>query len=158
MSALKSITLAIEVATRRRDQADQAFMQARRAVQFAQTQLDQLESYAVDTQGRWSTAAAATTSPALLHHHYQFMDRLQQAIGMQAGVIEDLRRQAETARQRCLQEEVRVAGLNLVMKKKLSTHELLLSRREQRQMDELASLKHARGAAGAGDLLTGERR
>jgi flagellar FliJ protein len=157
VSALKSIELAIEVATRRRDQADQALMQARRAVQFAQTQLDQLESYAVDTQGRWSTAAGATSS-ILLHHHYQFMDRLQHAIGLQAGVIEDLKRQAEMARQRCLQEEVRVAGLKQVMKKKLSARDLLLLRREQRQMDELASLKHTRSAAGVGDLLTGEQR
>lgn len=154
MSALKSVSLAIDLATRRRDQAEQALQQARRAVQFAQTQREQLESYAADTQTRWATATAVSFSGALMQHHQQFMGRLQQAIGLQGGVINDLQRQAEAARQRSLEAEVRLAGLNQVMKKKLSELAGHQARREQKQMDEFATLQYARRSRG---LESGER-
>lgn len=155
MSALKSVALAMDVARRRRDQAEQVQLQAQRAVQFAQGQLHQLESYAADSQARWATAAGLSVTPGLLQHHYQFMARLQQAIGLQASVIADLQRQFEATRQHRLAAEVRLAGLNQVMKNKLSARALLLARREQKQMDEFATLKYARGA-GAMQLLESE--
>jgi flagellar FliJ protein len=157
MSAVKSLALAIEVARRRRDQADQALMQARRAAQHAQGQLDQLESYAADTEARWATANAKTMSAELMQHQGHFMQRLRHAIGLQQGVMTDLQRQAEAARQRRLQEEVRLAALEQLLKKKMSAQAQLQARREQKQMDELAVLKYARGAAQGGRLSTGER-
>ncbi len=156
MSALKSLTLAIEVATRSRDQADQAMLQARRALQYAQGQLDQLESYAADTESRWATAAAVTVNAELMRHHQQFLQRLRHAAGMQGGVINDLQRQAEAARQRCLQAEVRLAALQQLVKKKISAQAQLEARREQKQMDELSGLKYARGAGAAGSLFNGD--
>lgn len=156
MSALKSLALAIEVATRARDQADQALMQARRAVQQAQGQLDQLESYAADTESRWATASAVSLSAELMQHHHHFQQRLRQAIGMQQGVMSDLQRQAEVARLRRVQEEVRLAAFQQLLKKKLATRTQQEARREQKQMDELAVLKYARAAGGTGSLLTGE--
>lgn len=156
MSALKSLALAIEVATRARDQADQALMQARRAVQQAQGQLDQLESYAADTESRWATATAVTVSAELMLHHQQFLQRLRQAVGMQSGVMADLQRKVEMARQRKVQEEVRLTALQLLVKKKLGARAQLEARREQKQMDELAVLKYARGAGGVGGQLNGE--
>lgn len=156
MSAVKSLMLAIEVATRKRDRADQALMQARRAVQYAQGQLDQLQSYAADTEARWATAAAVTVSAELMQHHHHFMQRLRHAIGLQSGVMADLQRQAEAARQRRVQEEVRLAAFEQLMKKKLSAQAQLEARREQKQMDELAVLKYARGAAAGSGLMTGE--
>lgn len=157
MSAVNSLSLAIEVATRQRDQADQALMQARRAVQHAQGQLDQLASYAADTETRWATAHASNVSAVLMQHQQQFMQRLRHAIGLQQGVMADLQRQAEAARQHRLQEEVRLAALQQLLQKKLSAQARERARREQKQMDELAALQHARNAARSGPPMTGER-
>jgi flagellar FliJ protein len=156
MSALRSLALAIEVATRQRDQAEQALMQARRVVQQAQGQLDQLESYAADTEARWATATASTVNAELMQHQHHFMQRLRHAIGLQGGVMLDLQRQAEAARQRHVREEVRLAALEQLMKRKLAVRAQAQARWEQKQMDELAVLAHARRAAGAGPQ-TGER-
>lgn len=156
MSDFRSLMLAIEVATRKRDAADQALMQARRAVQFAQGQMDQLENYAADTEARWSTANATTVSAELMQHHHHFLERLRHAIGLQNDVLADLQRQVEVARQRCVQEEVRLAAFEQLLKKKRSEQAKVAARREQKQMDELAVLKYARGAA-SGSLMTGER-
>jgi flagellar FliJ protein len=155
MSALKSLALAIEVATRARDQADQAWQQARRQVQFAQSQLDQLESYAADTEARWATAAATTINAELMQHHQHFMQRLRHAGGLQGGVILDLERQAEASRLRRIQQEVRLKALQQLLEKKLATRAQLEARREQKQMDELAVLAYARGGAGS-RRMTGE--
>ena len=157
MSDMKTLALVIEVATRKRDQADQALRQVQRAVQHAQGQLDQLESYAADTEARWATAAAATVNAGLMQHQHHFMQRLRHAIGLQSGVMTDLLRQTEAARQRRVQEELRLAVLEQLLKKKLATRVQQEARREQKQMDELAILKYARGAANGNDLMTGER-
>lgn len=147
MSELKSLTLAIELATRKRDEADQALMQARRAVQQAQGQLDQLQGYAAETESRWATANARTVSAGLMQHQQHFMQRLRYAIGLQEGVMGDLQRQAEAARQRRVQEELRLAALQQLLKKRLALQARAEARREQKQMDELAVLQYARRAA-----------
>lgn len=157
MSALKSLALAIELATRKRDAADQALMQARRAVQHAQDQLEQLQSYAGESEARWATANAATVSAEIMQHQQHFMQRLRHAIGLQDGVLADLQRQAEAARQRRLQEEVRLAALEQLLKKKVAERSRLAARREQKQMDDLAALKYARAAATGGSPMNGER-
>jgi flagellar FliJ protein len=156
MSALNSLRLAIEVATRARDQADQAWVQARRAVTQAQAQLDQLQSYAADTESRWATAAAVTVSAELMSHHHHFMIRLRQAIGLQEGVIMDLERQADGARQRRVQQEIRLKALQQLLEKKHAAWVQRQARLEQKQTDELAVLGYAQRAGLAGRSITGE--
>lgn len=156
MSVLKSLALAIEVATRARDQADQAWQQARRAVAHAQGQLDQLAGYAADTEARWATAAAVTVSAELMQHHQHFMHRLRHAISLQSGVMGDLERQVETARLQRVQLEVRLKALQQLLEKKLAERTRQAARREQKQMDELAVLAYARNGGGAGRRMTGE--
>lgn len=157
MSAVKSLALAIEVAARKRDLAEQGVMQARRALQQAQGQLDQLESYAADTEARWATANASTVSAELMQHQQHFMLRLRHAIGLQGGVMVDLQRQAEAARQKRVQEEVRLAALEQLLKRKLAARAGAAARLEQKQMDEMAVLAYARRMAGGTGPQTGER-
>lgn len=157
MAGIKSLELAIEVAERRREQADQALMQIRRSVQYARGQLDQLQSYASETDARWTTATASTVSAELMLHHRQFTQRLRHAIELQQGVVTDLQKQEEFARQRCLQEEVRVSGLEKLLRKKLNLNAMAEARREQKQMDEWALLKHTRDASHGGGLNIGDQ-
>jgi flagellar FliJ protein len=146
MSALKSIALAIDVATRKRDHAGKLLVQAQRACLFAQNQLDQLESYAADSEARWTASAQISITPELLQHQYQFMDRLRHAIGLQRNAIADLDFQRDAARKRALDAEFRLAALEHVMKKKRSNLTAQASRREQKQMDEFAAMQFARVA------------
>jgi len=145
MSALKSVALAIDVASRQRDQAGKLLMQAQRACQYAQGQLDQLQSYAADSESRWMAAAQISMAPELLQHHYQFMNRLRHAIGMQDGVMADLQRQLDAAKKRSLQAEFRLAGLQQVLKNKQAEQAAVMARREQKQTDEFAAMQFARG-------------
>lgn len=144
MSALKSVVLAIGVATRQRDLAGKQLVQAQRTCQFAQGQLDQLESYAADSESRWMASAQISMSPELLQHHYQFMDRLRHAIGLQYGVMGDLERQRDAVKKVALDAEFRLAGLQRVMHKIQADLAKVMAKREQKQMDEFAAMQFAR--------------
>ena len=147
MSELRSILLAIELATRQRDELAKAAARAKRNVGFAEDQMAQLQGYATETDSRWTGAAPGVLSAELIRHHYQFMDRLQQAIGMQSGVLVNSRRQLELANKTLLQAEFRLSGLNQILKTRQAAALRKQERREQRQTDEFAAMLHTRTRA-----------
>ncbi|HNV59789.1 MAG TPA: flagellar export protein FliJ [Rhodoferax sp.] len=147
MSHLRSVALAIEHATIRRDHLAQVAANVERNLQFARQQLAQLEGYAADTDARWIGSAAREISAQIIRHQYQFMDRLQQAIVMQTGVISGVVNQLDQARTNLLQAEFRLAGLNQILKTRKEALNRVQQQREQRQMDEFAAMQHARNRA-----------
>ena len=144
MSSLKAFQIAVEMAERQRDAARQAVQDVERARHAAQQQLDQLEGYAAETQGRWGVSADATIKPEVMYHHYQFMDRLSHAIGMQGGVIDGHAGRAQAAAQALLQAELRLASLRKVLEKRQRDIALLQTLREQKETDERAAIQSAR--------------
>jgi len=141
MSAFKSILLAIDLATRKRDQASQVVVGVQNAQMFAQQQMTQLQTYATETEARWLAAAQVRTTPELMQHHYQFMDRLNHAIGLQESALENAARKTEAAKRLALEAEFRLANLKQVLKKRQADMSVLQSRREQKQMDEFAAMQ-----------------
>ena len=146
MSASSGLQVALDLATRQRDDAGQALAQVMRRFEHAHMQMDQLRSYANDTSSRWSVASQASATPQIVGHYYQFMERLEQTIEMQQGAIAEVQRQRETARQVLLQAEVRMAGLHRVLDRRRAEIARALEQREQRQSDELAAQMHRRVA------------
>jgi flagellar FliJ protein len=154
VKVVKSFLLAIEMATRKRDQASQDSMQLESAQLFAQSQMAQLETYAAETESRWTTAAQTSTTPELMRHHYQFMARLHHAIDLQKGVLENERRKVDAAKKLVLNAEFQLMSLKQVLKKKQAAIDILQTRREQKQMDEFATLRSGQSTGG---YFSGER-
>lgn len=148
MTPFHGLQLAIEMAERQRDALAQVFAQAQRDVGMGQQQLEQLHSYAQDTEARWSRENMVL-SAELIRHHYQFVDRLRHAMGMQEGVIANLQRQEGNARAALIQAETRVSGLKKVLEKRKLLLVATEQRREQGRMDEMAALVYARRMANA---------
>jgi len=147
MSELNGILLAIELATRKRDELAKGVVKVQRSLGFAQDQLAQLVGYAGDTDARWEGSAARAVTTELMRHHYQFMGRLQQAIAMQGAAITQINEQLEQARQTLLQAEFRLVGLSQVLKSRQLVLQRGRARSEQKQTDEFAALLHARTRA-----------
>lgn len=147
MSELKSVQLAIELATRDRDELAKIVARVERSLTFAHNQMGQLEGYAAETDVRWIGSGERNVSPELMRHHYQFMDRLQQAISMQSGAVANTGRQLEQAKANLLRAEFRLSGLNQVLKNRRAALQGKERRREQRQTDEFAAMQHARNRA-----------
>jgi flagellar FliJ protein len=144
MTAARSFLLAIDLATRQRDQAAQGLMKAQSMNLFAQGQMSQLETYSLETELKWTTAAQIGTTPELMRHEYQFMNRLQQAIRLQRDVLEAEDRKVDAAKRLLLAAEFRLASLKQLVKQMQAKHAVLEARREQKQMDEFASLQFGR--------------
>jgi flagellar FliJ protein len=144
MAALKSLLLAIELVSAQRDQARGHMQKTLRADTFAQDQMQQLRQYAQETELRWLQGAQVSTSPELLQHHYQFMARLNQAILLQDGVVSGTRQRVDAAKQVVLQAEFRLASFKQVLAGRQAAIAKTQQRREQKQMDEFASLQTQR--------------
>jgi flagellar FliJ protein len=147
MPKFRALQLAIEQATQQRDAQARKHAQAQRTLQFAHGQLAQLQNYSNDTDARWIGGQAVDLSVELIKHHYQFMDRLQNAVTLQQGVIETMERQVAAAHQVLLQAEYRLAGFKSVLKGRRAAQSVVEQRREQRVTDEFAAMRHARGGA-----------
>ncbi|MDO8284763.1 MAG: flagellar export protein FliJ [Rhodoferax sp.] len=147
MSALKSVLLAIEHASLRRDELAKAVARVERSQTFARDQMAQLKGYAADTDARWTGSGARGLSLELVRHQYQFMDRLQQAIELQSGVLANTARQLELAKANLMQAEIRLSGLNQILKSRQIAMLSQQRRREQRQTDEFAALQYTRNRA-----------
>ncbi len=144
MSDQRSLLLAIDLATSRRDQAQAQLQKNLHAEAFAQDQMHQLQQYAQETEQRWMQSAQVSAAPEMLHHHYQFMSRLNQAIQLQDGVLTSNRQRVEAARQVLLSAEFRLASFKQVLATRQAAVTKAHQRQEQKQMDEFASQQSQR--------------
>lgn len=144
MSALKSVSIAIDLAVSKRDQSVKIWQQLQRVHLAALDQKSQLESYAAETEAKWTKAARSGATPEMMGHHYQFMGRLHHAIDLQKEVLLGASQRMDAARRLVLDAEIRLAGLQQVLKKKTGDLALQRGRWEQKQMDEFAAMQSRR--------------
>jgi flagellar FliJ protein len=144
MSLMRGLSLAIELAQSECERAQQLWMQARRAHEHAEHQLKQLENYANETQGRWSTAGVVGFHAELMRHHQQFQMRLNEAIHLQQQAVRSAQDRVELTRKERVQRELRLKALEKVRDNKLAEQALTEARRDQKNMDELATQQFLR--------------
>ncbi len=142
MSNVQALAVAVEQASRQRDNARQVLQDTQAAQLAARAQLDQLEGYARETELRWGMKADTTVQPQVMYHHYQFMDRLGHAAGVQTSVVSDHAARVQAARQALLAAELRLSSLRKVMEKRRHDIQLQQMRRDQKQTDERAALQY----------------
>ena len=155
MTSLVSVQMAIDLATRERDQSIQEVSQARRVLQSCQDQFDQLSSYAQETQVRWVTSSRGVATTAVMHHYYQFMDKLHHAMAMQSQVLQEATRRVETLQVKLLESEFKLASRQTLCDSMRLAQHRWRDRMEQKQVDEMAAAQHRRNLAGQhrpGDL------
>lgn len=148
MSSLNALMIAIDAAGRKRDAARQSVQERQRALQAGQAQMDQLQGYVREMSQRWGAQEGQAVQPEVMHHQYQFMERLQHAIGLQTRVLADLEIRLETVRQALMAAELRVSSLNKVVEVRKRDMALAQMRREQKETDDRAALQFFRRSFG----------
>lgn len=146
MSTPNGLQIALGMARTRRDDVAQALAETRARSTAARLQLEQLEQYRTECSDRWSERCVSCT-PDLLQHHYQFMDRLTHAIGLQTGIVAQHERTVLQAAGQLREAESRVQSLQQLSQTRAREHAQAENRREQKQNDEQAALVHARRLA-----------
>ena len=131
MSNLSALSVAVEVASRKRDDARKVLQDTLAAEQAARAQLDQLEDYARETESRWGMKADTAMQPEVMYHHYHFMDRLGHAASIQTSVVGDQSARVQAAQRALLDAELRLASLRKVVDKRSNDLALQQQRRDQ---------------------------
>ncbi len=147
MAALKGLALAMELAEHQRVLAGMNLVQIQGAFGSARNQLHQLESYLLDSEARWLASSQSQMDPGLLQDHYKFIGRLRHAIGLQSGVLSDIKLHLDEAKKSFLAAELRLNSLQCMMKKRTEIGNKNIARREQKFTDEFASQQHVRAVA-----------
>ena len=142
MSSLSSMQLAVELATRQRDQLRLDLAQAQQLLAGAQDQFKQLDGYAQETQTRWVTKSQTHSSPEVMRHYYQFMDKLHQAIALQAQVTKDAELRVQAQQNLLLEAEFKLATRQTVCDDMQRAANVRRDKLEQKQFDEVAALQY----------------
>lgn len=145
MAALHAFEVAVDLAQRRRDAARQGLHATQEACAAAQTQLDQLEGYAGEIRQRWGAREGRSLHPEVMLHHYQFLGRLEHAIGLQQDVVVGQETRVAEARGVLQQTELRLTSLRKALEHRRQALQREQQRREQKQTDERAALRLAPG-------------
>ncbi|MBL8365327.1 MAG: flagellar export protein FliJ [Burkholderiaceae bacterium] len=148
MTKPNALSVAVEMATRQRDEARRVLQHAQGAQRAAQDQLQVLQGYAQETENRWGMRAQATVAPEVMFHHYHFMGRLDHAAGLQSGVVDDHAQRVALAQQQLRDAEVRLASLRKLLEKRQMEALQAQARRDQKMTDERAALRHRSSAHG----------
>lgn len=148
MTKPNALSVAVEMATRQRDEARRVLQHAQGAQRAAQDQLQVLQGYAQETESRWGMRAQATVAPEVMFHHYHFMGRLDHAAGLQSGVVDDHAQRVALAQQQLRDAEVRLASLRKLLEKRQMEALQAQARWDQKMTDERAALRHRSSAHG----------
>ncbi len=109
------------------------------AHQAAQAQAAQLVDYRRDYEQRWGERFASAGHIELVTSYHGFMNRLTQAVDHQARVAEQASAQLDRAGAALVEQELRVASVRKLIERRVQELQRRGERREQNQLDELAS-------------------
>lgn len=128
-------------------QSDQALLALRRADEAnarALQQHEQLLAYRDEYQARWSAQLRSGSAITIVLHYRSFMQRLDQAVTMQARQTELAERQRGQARQQLLDCERRAASVRKLLERRANELAQIGRQREQKLSDEQAQRRRWR--------------
>ncbi len=137
---ISALEVAVAMALRQRDGARHSLRDVRAGAAAAREQMEQLETYANETQARWGMRAGASVAPEVIFHHQHFMGRLDHAMQLQTSVLAGHSQRVVAGESALLAAELRLATLKKLVAKRQSERELVEQRRDQKQTDERAQL------------------
>src|SRR5262245_34583090 len=143
MKRLQLLGLLLEREQGRRDEAQEAVRAALRSEEGARTQLDGLTTYRGEYCARWSAQFAQSSTIEILRCYQAFMERLDQAIGQQQGVVRSAQAGVEAARKRLVEREIRVATVERLIARRRALLARIQDRRDQKNLDELPQRRSA---------------
>ncbi|GLS15437.1 MULTISPECIES: flagellar export protein FliJ [Hydrogenophaga] len=144
MTPIHTLNKVVELAEKRRDEAVGKLAQQQREMQAAQDQMNQLQSYALEAQARWTTRCQQGVDAQFLFHHRQFMQKIDHAIAFQEGVLSSRQELIDSCQQQVIAAERDVAGLRKYAERQQHALQQRAQRQEQKATDEMALSIHLR--------------
>ena len=143
----------LEQAERERDDALASLLQAESAARRLHVQADQLRDYRDDYRTRHPALGGRSAGIEALRCHQDFMQRLDQALQQQDGLLDAHQARCALLRTQLVERETRVASVRKLLERRGQAARVQADRLEQRRNDETAQNQHRRrddGALGGG--------
>ena len=144
----RTLTVLLEREEAARDAALLALQQAESQLTQARAQSEALAAYRNETVARWQAQMKAASGIEVVHGYRTFMQRLDQAMEQQAGVVERAEAAVSARLEARLAAETRVAAIGKLIGRRVQEHRHAEHRRDQRQTDEAAQRTSWAAAAG----------
>jgi flagellar FliJ protein len=130
-----------------RDRAMVALLQREETARRLRLQWDQLQAYHAEYQGRSPTQGGRSAPIEALRSHHAFMQRLDQALSQQQGLLRAADAELEQARQLLLRLETRVASVRKLLERREHEQRRGAQRVEQNRSDEAVLQRRWRDSA-----------
>ena len=134
----RTLTTLLDRETAARDTLVLALQQAEQQLAQALAQAAALDSYRAETVARWSAQTKVSATVDDLHGYRHFLERLDQALEQQAGVVRRAESGVAKKRAERIAAETRVAAIGKLIGRREQQHLRTLERRDQRTTDEAA--------------------
>ena len=134
----QSLQTLLSHAEHERDEALAALLQAEEAGRRLHQQWQQLQDYHADYAARAPTLGGRAAPIDTLRSHHAFMQRLDQALAQQQGVLQAAELRLMLQRQALLALEIRVASVRKLQERRLHETQRGAHRLEQRRSDDFA--------------------
>jgi flagellar FliJ protein len=122
----------------RRDLAAEALHRAEQSARRSREQAAQLLAYRIEYEARWAAQLRLRASIEIVHCWRAFMQRLDQAVALQARQVQAGEAALGAARRTLLDAERRVAAVRKLIERREAERRAGVRRREHRLEDELA--------------------
>lgn len=143
----QSLQTLLDHATRERDVAIAALVQAEDQARRMRQQWEQLLAYRADYDAKSPAQHGRATTMDQLRGHHAFMQRLDQALSQQQGLLTGADQQVVRRRQTLLERETRLASVRKLQERRLHDQQRSAARREQQRSDEAATQRAWRDSA-----------
>ncbi|WP_415886915.1 flagellar export protein FliJ [Neptuniibacter sp. QD37_6] len=132
----KRLKLVLDLAEKKKQQADQFLAASRQRVDNDQKTMAQLEQYVSDYQQSYLGAHAQGCTGAQLHTQQAFLQKIQDAKAAQIKAMEQNRRELDVVEQHWKAAYARVKGLQKLADKAVENELLEEEKALQKQLDE----------------------
>ena len=139
----QSLQTLLSHAEHERDEAKAALLQAEEAGRRLHQQWQQLQAYHADYAARAPTLGGRAAPIDTLRSHHAFMQRLDQALAQQQGLLQAAEQRVTQQRQTLLALETRVASVRKLQQRRLQEAQRNAQRLEQRRSDDGATRRRA---------------
>ena len=136
----KRLQLVLDLAEKKKKQADQFLAASRQRVEQDQKTMQQLDQYVSEYQQNYLGAHAEGCTGAQLHTQQAFLQKIQDAKGAQLKAMEQNRKELAVVEQHWKAAYAKLQGLQKLTDKAVETERLEEEKALQKQLDERSQL------------------
>lgn len=140
MKRSKRLLVVLDLAERKRKQADQWLSQSQSKVQQAEATLEQLRSYHSDYANNFYQVGASGISPGQIQTHQAFMQKLRSAVQQQENALQMDRAQLEKVKEYWQDAYQHFKAVEMLVDKIKRQESQLAEKQLQKELDERSQL------------------